>query len=168
VYRKKNGLKKIAAAAVLIMLLGIGTSFAHACAAVEPAKSKITKTEDGVSGIVFFRTLKLEQLKNFYIGKVGCKMWMDQGDCIILKFGNMLVGFCQRDSADLDGLITFFYQDKEAVDRAYETFKETAQAAPVMNKKYNIYHFFARDPEGRGIEFQYFAGPIDWDFKKYR
>jgi hypothetical protein len=126
-----------------------------------------SQREAGVSGIVFFKTTKLNQLKDFYIQKVGCKMWMDQGDCIILKFGNMLFGFCQRDKGDLGALITFFYDDKKGVDEAYKKFKDIAQSPPVMNKKYPIYHFFATDPEGRHIEFQYFTGPIDWDFQKY-
>lgn len=125
------------------------------------------KNENGISGIVFFKTKKLKELQEFYIKRVGAALWMDQGGCIILKFGNMLFGFCQRDSADLDALITFFYEKKEDVDKAYIAFKDTAQSAPKMNKKYNIYHFFAKDPEGRNIEFQWFAGSIDWSFKKY-
>ena len=88
-----------------------------------------------MSGIIFFKTQKLNLLKDFYINQVGCQLWMAQEDCIILKFGNMLFGFCQRDSADLDALITFFYEKKEAVDLAYEKFKSTAQAPPKMNPK---------------------------------
>ena len=65
----------------------------------------------------------------------------------------------------MEGLITFFYDRKERVDQAYEQFKALARTPPQMNKKYRIYHFFARDPEGRMIEFQYFADEIDWAFK---
>lgn len=121
-----------------------------------------------MSGIVFFKTLMLDELRTFYVEKVGCKMWLEQAECFILRFGNMLFGFCQREEADLDALVTFFYPAKEDVDKAYELFKSTAAAEPVMNDKYNIYHFFAKDPEGRNIEFQYFAGPIDWDFDKWK
>ena len=93
-------------------------------------------------------------------------MWMDQKDCVILRFGNMLIGFCQRDKADLDALITFFYEKKSDVDKAYEKFKSIAVGAPKMNPRYPIYNFFAKDPEGRNIEFQYFTGPIDWEFSR--
>lgn len=49
---------------------------------------------------------------------------MDQGDCLILKFGNLLFSFCQRDKADLDALITFFYEHKSEVERAYKKIKK--------------------------------------------
>lgn len=129
-----------------------------------PAVGK-TEPEVGVSGIVFFNTQSLDELKTFYIEKVGCRMWMDQGDCVILRFGNMLIGFCKREKADLQGLITFFYDSREGVDHAYARFKDIADAPPRDNPKYPIYHFFAKDPEGRGIEFQYFTNKIDWDFE---
>ncbi len=117
-----------------------------------------------MSGIVFFKTRKLETLKEFYLQRVGAKLWMDQRDCVILRFGNMLFGFCQREKADLDTLITFFYPTKGEVDLAYREFQSTAVAPPEMNPNYPIYNFFARDPEGRMIEFQYFTCPIDWEF----
>lgn len=126
--------------------------------------NETVKKEGGMSGIVFFNTQKLEALKTFYIKEVGASMWMDQGDCVILRFGNLLFGFCQRDKADLDALITFFYEKKEDVDHAYKKFKDVAVSAPKKNPNYPIYNFFAKDPEGRNIEFQYFTGPIDWKF----
>lgn len=109
-----------------------------------------------MSGIVFFKTRKLEELKKFYISKVGCEMWMDQGDCCILQNDNLLFGFCNRDYVESQGMITFYFNTKEEVDRIYMKFRETADAAPRDNPKYPIYHFFTKDPEGRIIEFQYF------------
>ena len=73
----------------------------------------------------------------------------------------MLVGFCQRDSGELDGLITFDYETKEQVDNLYEKFKEIAAEPPSVNDKYQIYNFFAKDPEGRSIEFQSFLNRIE-------
>ena len=109
-----------------------------------------------MSGIVFFKTRKLEEIRSFYINEVGCTMWMDQGDCIILQHDNFLIGFCQRDRVDTQGMITFYYESKEDVDRMYEIFSHTADGSPRDNEKYPIYHFFARDPENRILEFQYF------------
>ncbi len=128
------------------------------------SENKRVQKEAGVSGIVFFQTRKLKELREFYTTRVGATVWMDQGDCLILRKGNFLFGFCQRDKADLDALMTFFFDKKEKVDQAYEELKGIAMSPPVMHKKYPIYNFFARDPEGRMIEFQYFTGPIDWTF----
>jgi catechol-2,3-dioxygenase len=119
------------------------------------------------SGIVFFNTTMLEEMKDFYTERIGAELWLDQGTCAILKYGNLLIGFCQSQEADLDTLITFFYEKKENVDELYEELKATARSAPAENKKYRIYHFYARDPEGRAIEFQSFLHPIDWDFGAY-
>lgn len=38
--------------------------------------------------------------------------------------------------------------------------KDTADAEPRENKDYKIYQFFAKDPEGRTLEFQYFMHPV--------
>ena len=109
-----------------------------------------------MSGIVFFKTNKLKELKKFYTEKVECKIWMDQGDCIIFQNGNFLFGFCQRDEIDNCGIITFYYETRNEVNRFYEKFKDTAIAPPAENKKYPIYHFFTYDPEDRMLEFQHF------------
>jgi hypothetical protein len=76
------------------------------------------------------------------------------------------IGFCQRDQVPKGGLVTFFYPGRAQVDEQYEKFKSRAVAKPKLNPKYEIYHFFAHDPEGRMIEFQYFEGKIDWDFNR--
>jgi hypothetical protein len=126
-------------------------------------------SEDSIkgSGIVFFGTTKLEEIKNFYVERIGCELWIDQGSCAILRYGNLLVGFCQSQKADLDTLITFFYERKEDVDLMYTELKSVSVAAPKENKRYRIYHFYAKDPEDRSIEFQCFLHPIKWDFKVY-
>ena len=120
------------------------------------------------SGIVFFNTTHLEELKEFYIDQIGCELWIDQGNCAILRYGNLLVGFCAGTKSEPNAVITFFFDSREAVDVQYQKFKSIAIAPPKENKKYRIYHFYARDPEGRSLEFQYFMHPIDWDFGKFR
>jgi nitroreductase len=114
-----------------------------------------------MSGIVFFRTQKLGDLKDFYLNQVGCQLWQDQKDCLIFKKGNFLFGFCERDDVDREGIITFFYDRKEEVDQLYEKFKKIAISPPSMNEKYRIYQFFACDPEERMVEFQYFDHPVN-------
>ena len=118
------------------------------------------ETESKPGGIVFIRTANLDTLKDFYINRVGCTLWLDQGGCAIFQHGNMLLGFCQADEAQLEGVYTFFYTDKKQVDIMYEKFRESADGSPRDNPKYLIYHFYATDPEGRSIEFQYFNNEI--------
>jgi predicted lactoylglutathione lyase len=120
------------------------------------------------SGIVFFSTARLEEIKDFYIHRIGCQLWIDQGSCAILKYGNLLVGFCSGgQSSKPDAVITFFFKSREEVDKQYKKFTAIATSPPQENKKYRIYHFYAKDPDGRSIEFQHFTHPIDWDFNKY-
>jgi catechol 2,3-dioxygenase-like lactoylglutathione lyase family enzyme len=131
---------------------------------IEPAVAG----ENKGAGIVFFNTPRLEEIKEFYIDRIGCQLWIDQGTCAILKYGNLLIGFCSGENTDPEGVITFFYHSREEVDRQYQKFETIAIDTPKENKKYRIYHFYARDPDGRPIEFQHFLHPIDWDFAKFK
>lgn len=114
-----------------------------------------------MSGIIFLGTNKLDELTNFYHKDIGCDIWLEQADCKIFRHDNFLLGFCTREKINTDGIITFFFNEKQEVDRFYDKFKSVAEAPPVDNEKYNIYHFFIRDPEGRKVEFQFFNHPVD-------
>jgi nitroreductase len=98
----------------------------------------------------------IDKLKEFYLYQLGCRLWLAQDDCIILRHGNLLFGFCEREKAQADGLLTFAFDSKEEVDRYYEKFNDVAESEPSLNSKYRVYNFFAKDPEGRRLEFQYF------------
>ena len=109
-----------------------------------------------MSGIVFLGTKDLDGMKEFYTREVGMEVWLEQAECFILKHGNLLLGFCKREEPDLQGIVTIFYETNEEVDRMYPKFGDTAEGIPKVNERYRIYHFFARDPEGRRLEFQRF------------
>jgi len=109
-----------------------------------------------LGGIVFFQTKMQAELSKFYTEKVGCKLWMDRGGCHIFQHGNMLFGLCQREVKDDLGMITFFYSTREEVDEIYKKCKDLAIHEPKENDYYGIYHFYAKDLEGRNVEFQYF------------
>jgi hypothetical protein len=109
-----------------------------------------------MNGIVFFKTKNLERIKKFYLETVECSVWMDQGDCLIFQFGEFLFGFCQRENTDKCGMLTFFFPEKSRVDFFYKRFIGQTDGAPRDNPRYPIYHFFAEDPDGRVLEFQYF------------
>lgn len=110
-----------------------------------------------MAGIIFFKTCNLNETSRFYIEKLGMNVWLDQGACVILQHGNMLLGFCQSEKADTDGIITFFYKTKDEVDRMSKVLHADA---PVENRTFRIYHFYSEDNEGRAIEFQTFLHPL--------
>ena len=114
--------------------------------------------DPSLSGVVFFKTTLLDELTEFYTHRVGAELWMDQVDCRIFRHGRFLFGFCQREESESCGILTFVYPDSESVDGMYRLFREEALDAPCDNPRYPIYNFFARDPEGRLIEFQVFTG----------
>lgn len=113
-----------------------------------------------MAGLIFFKTMMLETLVDFYVHELGMSVWLEQKDCTILNHGNLLLGFCERGSAELEGMITFFFPTKSGVDEMYAILPHLAISKPVENKTYKIYHFFAEDPEGRVLEFQTFLHPI--------
>ena len=118
------------------------------------------------TGVVFLKTLELEEITEFYTQRIGVELWMDQEDCRIFRHGQFLFGFCKREESETCGILTFVYPDREGVDRMHDVFREEALDAPRDNPRYPIYNFFARDPEGRMIEFQVFTGEVDWSFAK--
>lgn len=109
-----------------------------------------------MTGIVFFRTRQYDEVLTFYTDRLDCSVWLEQPDCTILQYDNQLVGFCDRKSADTEGIITFVEPDRERVDEVYDRLKPHARGPPVENEAYDIYQFFANDPEGRTVEVQAF------------
>ncbi len=114
-----------------------------------------------MAGLVFVRTQQQQQLCRFYTERVGMGVWLEQPRICILHHENMLLGFQEADVSDIDTLLTFFYPTREHVDAMYREFSYEATGKPQENERYRIYNFFARDPDGRRIEFQCFLHDID-------
>jgi len=87
-------------------------------------------------------------------------VWLEQPDISILRFGNLLVGFQKHETADIDLLLTFYYDTREQVDTMHKKLSDIATTVPRENTKYRIYNFFGEDPEGRRAEFQCFLHPV--------
>ncbi len=119
-----------------------------------------------MAGIVFFKTENMEKIKEFYIQTMEMKIWLEQINCVILRHENMLIGFCRGEKPCGESLITFFYKGRKEIDEIYEKLKKFAVCEPVFNKDYNIYHFYAKDPEKRDIEIQCFCHSIETEFFK--
>ena len=111
-------------------------------------------------GIVFLRTTRFDAVTSFYIERVGMSVWLEQPDISVLRHANLLVGFHHQPTADLDALLTFFYDSREEVDAMYTKLNDAATTEPKENARYRIYNFFGTDPEGRRIEFQCFLHPV--------
>lgn len=109
-----------------------------------------------MSGIVFFATEQHDEVVEFYTDLVGADLRLEQPDCTILGFGSFQFAFCARDRTDDCGILTFVYDSIESVDRVYERLEGVAIEEPHHNEKYDIYQFFAEDPDGRTAEFQVF------------
>ena len=110
-----------------------------------------------MSGILFLKTDNLDKLTQFYTERIGCSIWLKQPDCTLFQHGNFIFGFCRRGQIDSQGMLTFFFDQQEDVDRIYDELNDIATDKPAFNDKYGIYQFFAKDPEGRMLEFQWFA-----------
>jgi nitroreductase len=114
-----------------------------------------------MSGILFFKSKDKDKAEQFYRTQVGMEVWFEQADCVILRHGNLLLGFCDHEKAETCGTITFFYPTTTEIDKMYEKLKHLTKTPPKENEKYQIYHFFAEDPEKRKIEFQAFLHPVE-------
>lgn len=109
-----------------------------------------------MSGLTFFKTSNLSQTEIYYVHRLGMKVWLRQKQCTILQHGNYLVGFCQAETDDTQATLAFVYESREEVDTMYNRLQAEAITEPRINDDYHIYHFFAKDPEGRLLEFQRF------------
>ena len=110
-----------------------------------------------MTGIVFFRTSQREEIVDFYTGDLGFGEWLEQeGGCTILQRENLLVGFCDADESETEGIVTVVVEDRAAVDDLYDRLEARAQGPPERNDEFDIYQFFLDDPDGRSVEIQTF------------
>jgi catechol 2,3-dioxygenase-like lactoylglutathione lyase family enzyme len=110
-----------------------------------------------MTGIVFFRTSRRQQVVDFYTDKLGFEQWLEQdGGCTILRRANLLVGFCDADESETDGIVTLAVEDRDGVDDLYDALEPKARHPPEENSAFDIYQFFLDDPDGRAVEIQTF------------
>ena len=113
-----------------------------------------------MSGIVFFRTERRAEVTRFYVERLGFDRWLEQdGGCTILQYDNLLVGFCDAGESETEGIVTIVLEDRAAVEDRYSELSDVARGPPEANDEFDIYQFFADDPDGRTLEVQAFLHP---------
>jgi catechol 2,3-dioxygenase-like lactoylglutathione lyase family enzyme len=119
------------------------------------------------STITFLHTADLEETTQFYESVMKFTLVVDQGDCRIFQALNgSFLGFCSHDflvKEESPICLTFVCNSKEEVDDWYTYLQKkevSVKEPPKENKKFKIYNFFAKDPNGYTIEIQYFLHPF--------
>jgi len=110
-----------------------------------------------MSGIVFFRCEDRDSVVEFYENRLDFEEWLEQeAGCTILRRENLLLGFCDGEKSESEGIITVVVEDRAAVDAVYDDLSNVAEHPPEANEEFDIYQFFATDPDGRTVEVQTF------------
>ncbi|MEM6429603.1 MAG: VOC family protein [Deinococcota bacterium] len=129
------------------------------------ARAHSTPTYDGL--IAFYPCQDLAATRDFYTRDLGLKLVREQETCLIFRVAAAgYVGFCQLEAtqpalAHHNALIiTLLSEDVEAVYKRCLALGIETEGAPKHNTKYNIEHFFAKDPDGYRIEIQRFLEPL--------
>jgi len=110
--------------------------------------------------ITFLGTKDLKKTSNFYQNIIGLTLYKDQGVCLIFDINSQSkIGFCEHIAtihAKKSPIITFV---TDSVDEIYNKLINSGLSVkekPKLNHKFNIYHFFLKDPNGYTIEIQKF------------
>ncbi len=112
--------------------------------------------------ITFLPVRDLNATHQFYGEILGLSLTLDQGTCRIYRIASSaFVAFCLREVIEAaDGVIVTLVTSD--VDGWYNRLVENGiktDDPPRHNPKYNIYHFFTRDPDGWTVEVQRFEDP---------
>ena len=114
--------------------------------------------------IIFLTVSDLEASSKFYGEIFGFRMARDQGSCRIYhlngnSFIGILVGIPPKEPT---GSALCWVTDD--VDDCYEKARSHGldiMFPPRLNEKYQIYHFYLKDPDGLIIEVQRFEEPLE-------
>lgn len=113
--------------------------------------------------ISFYPTKDLTATRAFYEGVLGLKLARDQGTCLIFQVTETaFFGFCSHFSPLVSPsfMITLVLDDVDAIYQSLLEKQVKLEGPPSLNETYQIYHFFARDPNGYKVEVQRFLDPL--------
>ena len=115
-------------------------------------------------GIVFVPVADLNRAAAFYAEALGLGLVVDQGGIQIYQIAaGSFIGLCQSHSplaADDRLIVTVVTADVDGCYARLVAAGTVTDGLPRENPRYQIYHFFARDPDGYRLEVQRFLHPF--------
>lgn len=113
--------------------------------------------------VTFIYTHYLTQSSEFYETILGLPLALDQGTCRIYQTCSTgFIGLCENPEVTINPSGVILTLATTEVNAWYETLLQrgvSIEKPPTYNPKYNIEHFFIRDPNGYLIEIQKFLDP---------
>lgn len=113
--------------------------------------------------ITFLPASAWDATRHFYEQVLGLPCVLEQVDCCIYQVaGAGYLGFCRREATPQPAERVILTLVSEAVDAWYTRLLSHGveiTKPPTYNERYQIYHLFARDPNGYLIEIQRFEDP---------
>ncbi|GAB4437025.1 MAG: VOC family protein [Chloroflexi bacterium OHK40] len=113
--------------------------------------------------ITFIPVADLGRSAQFYELVLLLPLALDQGGIRIYRAGGGYLGLCQSHGplvADDRLILTLVTPEVDAWHTRLEAQGAPTDGPPRVNQRYQIYHFFARDPDGYRIEIQRFLHPF--------
>lgn len=113
--------------------------------------------------VIFLYSQNLSLSASFYEEILGLPLVLDQGTCRIYQTCSTgFIGLCENPEVAINPSGVILTLVTPEVNAWYETLLQrgvSIEKPPIYNPKYNIEHFFVRDPNGYLIEIQKFLDP---------
>lgn len=113
--------------------------------------------------IAFLPTRDLEAAHEFWHGRIGLELVLDQGVCRIYRAASGgFLGFCRSSEPPEPAgrvVLTLVTDDVEAWHRRLVADGVRTDGEPRLNERFRIFHFFAEAPDGYRLEVQRFEDP---------
>ncbi len=114
--------------------------------------------------ITFLQAQDLDLTRQFYSDMLGLPLVRDQEACLIFGVAqNAFLGFCRHIEPIQPGrrvILTLVTEDVDGWYQRLQTRGADLVSQPEANPKFNIYHFFLKDPNGYWVEIQRFDEPL--------
>lgn len=113
--------------------------------------------------VTFLLTGDLAASHRFYADQLGLPLVLDQGACRIYRSApNAFLGVCDHRGAPADPdsvIVTLVTDDVPGWAERLQAAGVVLDGPPTVNPRFDIRHFFLRDPAGYLVEIQQFLDP---------
>lgn len=115
------------------------------------------------AGITFLPTADLDSTRIFYQDSLGLPLRLDQGTCLIFQITpESHIGFCSGlkpvDQPN-EIIVTLVTDEVDSFHNHLSSKSVETDGPPRLNEKFQIHHFFTKDPNGYRVEVQKFLDP---------